>query len=233
VFDATSAEPAPDPAAAKAFYAPQYKVAEHISAPLAEEVKVTLKVSQNLHASMTPFIVGAVAGKATERIDQKGLSLEHDWLTQAGLDLTGASQSDGAGGAEAAFYSPDFMVHYLAYIAQQPAFPAFKKALPILGRDGTLAEIQADSRAAGHVFAKTGTFDAYDLLNMQSMLVGKGLAGYTETPSGEHVAFAIYLNHVALPNVPNAIQLVGGQALGEIAAAIYLLPIDKPTLEQH
>ena len=35
-------------------YADSMRVAEHVSLPLSEEIKVTLKVSQNLHASMTP-----------------------------------------------------------------------------------------------------------------------------------------------------------------------------------
>jgi len=33
-------------------YTPQNQIAEHVSLPLAEEIKVTLKVSQNLHAGM-------------------------------------------------------------------------------------------------------------------------------------------------------------------------------------
>jgi len=41
-------------------YQPVNVVAEHVSPPFSEEVKVTLKVSQNLHASMMPRIVGAV-----------------------------------------------------------------------------------------------------------------------------------------------------------------------------
>jgi PBP4 family serine-type D-alanyl-D-alanine carboxypeptidase len=213
-----------DSAKYRNFYQKQYQVAEHVSAPLAEEVKVTLKVSQNLHASMTPYVLGAVMGKATAKIGEKGFALEHDFLTKAGLDLSGASQADGAGGAASAYYTPDFMVHYLAYMAQQPSFPVFKKALPILGKDGTLAEIQTDSSAAGHVFAKTGTFDAIDLLNMQAMLVGKGLAGYTTTVDGQHLAFALFANHVALPADRESLTMAG-QALGEIAAAAYLLPI--------
>jgi D-alanyl-D-alanine carboxypeptidase/D-alanyl-D-alanine-endopeptidase (penicillin-binding protein 4) len=215
----------------KSFYNSRHQVAEHVSAPLAEEVKVTLKVSQNLHASMTPYILGAIVGKATTKIDQEGFALEHDFLTTAGLDLSGASQADGAGGAASAYYTPDFMVHYLAYMAAQPIFPIFQKALPILGRDGTLAGIQRDSPAAGRVFAKTGTFDSFDLLNMQIMLVGKGLAGYTTTPSGQHLAFAIYLNHVALQDDPDTLQTIAGEALGVIASAVYSLPIDKPSLD--
>jgi len=53
------------------------------------------------------------------------------------------------------------------------------------------------------------------------MLNGKGLAGYVITKSGRKPAFAAYVNHVALPDVPDATQAIGGRALGEIAAALY------------
>ena len=219
-----------DAAAASKAYQPGNRVAEHVSAPLSEEVKVTLKVSQNLHASMTPYVLGAVLGKATKDIDAKGFALEAAMLVQAGLDLTGASQSDGAGGALAAFYTPDFMVHYLAYRATRPDYPLFVKALPILGRDGTLVKIQTASPGAGHVFAKTGTFGAPDLLTGKEMLNGKGLAGYTTTPSGRRYAIAIYLNHLELRDGRSPSE-VAGQALGEIASAAYALPIDCTALK--
>ena len=79
-------------------YNAAHLLAEHVSPPLAEEVKVTLKVSQNLHASMTPFTLGAILGHATKDIDQAGFDREHSFLERAGLDLSGAAQSDGAGG---------------------------------------------------------------------------------------------------------------------------------------
>ena len=219
-------KPAPfDLNLAKPFYTERFRVAEHVSAPMSETAKVILKVSQNLHASMTPFILGAVVCKATTDIDQKGFDLEREFLTKAGLDLSGASQGDGAGGSQAAFYTPDFVVRYLEYMSTQPEFAVFKRDLPILGRDGSLFNIQVDSPAAGHVFAKTGTFEVDDPLNRNMMLVGKGLAGYTTTRSGEQIAFALYLNHVSLPSDPDAITRVAGQALGEIAAAAYNLPI--------
>jgi PBP4 family serine-type D-alanyl-D-alanine carboxypeptidase len=203
-------------------------VAEHVSPPESEEVKVTLKVSQNLHASMTPYILGAVLGHATQDIDQAGFNLEHDFLAKAGLDLTGASQADGAGGAQSAFFTPDFVAHYLAFMARQKNFPLFEKALPILGRDGTLWNIEVNSPAAGHVMAKTGTFGAYDALNKDLMLTGKGLAGYMVTPDGRHLAFAIYANRVSLPlDDPDAAQKVVGEALGQIASAIYSTPAQK------
>jgi D-alanyl-D-alanine carboxypeptidase/D-alanyl-D-alanine-endopeptidase (penicillin-binding protein 4) len=216
------------------FYAPQYMLAEHVSPPLAEDIKVTLKVSQNLHASMMPFILSAVLGPkpapsaAPEPgagrggAAQPGFNLEHDFLQKAGLDVSGASQADGAGGAQSAFYTPDFMVHYLAYMSTRPDFGIFQSSLPVLGRDGTLWNIQVSSRAAGHVMAKTGTFAAYDALNRRTIVTGKGLAGYVTTVDGRHFAFAIYANRVGVPaEDPDAVTKIVGQALGEIAAAAY------------
>jgi N-acyl-D-amino-acid deacylase len=206
-------------------YTADNTVADHASPPLPEETKVTLKVSHNLHASMMPFILGSVLAHKTDEIDQGGFDLERDFLIKAGLDLTGASQADGAGGAASAFYTPDFMVHYLAYMAQQKDFAAVKKALPILGRDGTLWNIEVNSPAAGHVFAKTGTYGAYDALNKNLMITGKGLAGYITTADGRNLAFAAYVNRVSVSlDDPDAAQKVAGQALGEVATAIYSTP---------
>jgi N-acyl-D-amino-acid deacylase len=208
-----------------AAYTPDNVVAEHISPPLSEEIKVTLKVSQNLHATMTPFILGAVLGHKTDDIDQDGFDLEQDFLTKGALDLRGASQADGAGGAQSAYYTPDFMVRYLAFMAKQKDFQLFEKSLPILGRDGTLWNIQVNSPAAGHIFAKTGTYVSYDALNKNLMLNGKGLAGYMTTADGRHLAFAAYVNRVSMPiDLPDASQKIAGQALGEIANAIYSTP---------
>lgn len=210
-------------------YTPENIVAEHISPALSEEVKVTLKVSQNLHASMTPFILGALLAHKTAEIDQGGFDLEHDFLEKGGLELAGASQGDGAGGARSAYFTPDFMVHYLAFMSKQKDFAIFEEALPILGRDGTLAKIGVDSPAAGHIFAKTGTYGSYNALNKTLMLDGKGLAGYMTTPDGRRLAFAAYANRVSLPlDDQEAPQKIVGQALGEIATAIYITPADQP-----
>src|SRR5206468_6505294 len=118
-------------------------------------------------------------------------------------------------------FSPDFMVHYLTYWSTRPDYEVFFKALPILGKDGTLAKIQTTSVGAGHVFAKTGTFGSEDKLNGKLMLNGKGLVGYVSTKDSKKLAFAAYVNHVTLPPDMEAAQTVAGQALGEIAAAAY------------
>jgi len=198
-----------------AAYTTENVVAEHVSPPMSEEVKVTLKVSQNLHASATPFIVKAVLARGDSA--KTGFDLEHDFLQRAGLDLGGAQQTDGAGGD--ARFSPNFMVHYLEYMSKQPSFQLFHDALPVMGKDGTLWNVQPTSPAAGHVFAKTGTLGGYDALNRKMLLSAKGLAGYMTTPSGKRYAIAAYVNNVSLD--PADVTRIAGQALGEIATVGY------------
>ncbi len=217
-------DPAPDFKGLAANYKPENLVAEHVSPPLKEDVKITLKLSQNLHAGMGPFLLGALAAHKNKEIDQAGFDAEHDWLRKAGLDLTAASQADGAGGN--AFFTPDFVVRYLEIMTKQKQFEDFYNGLPILGRDGTLSKIQVDSPAAGHVHAKTGTNYVYDALNKNLMVTGKGLAGYVNTAGGERLAFAAFANMVPVSmDDPEATQKVVGEALGEIATAAYDAPL--------
>src|SRR5579859_414849 len=218
----SSAGSAPaDFASLHSLYTVENELADHVSLPLAEEIKVTLKVSQNLHAGMGPYLLGVLVAKDLKNPLNKGFAVERDFLRDAKLDLSGIAQGDGAGGDWADLFSPEFMCSYLAYWTTRPDYDAFFRALPILGKDGTLAKIQTANPGAGHVFAKTGTFDSEDRLNGKMMLNGKGLAGYVVTKSGRKFAFAAYVNHVLLPDVPDAAQTVGGQTLGEIAAAAY------------
>jgi N-acyl-D-amino-acid deacylase len=205
-------------------YTTENIVAEHVSPPLREEVKVTLKVSQNLHASSMPYLLGALLAHKDKQIDQAGFDLENEFLTKAGLDLGGAAQSDGAGGN--AYFSPDFMTRYLFYMSKQKDYQDFYRSLPILGKDGTLVKIQVNSPAAGHVHAKTGTYGLYDALNKKLMITGKGLAGYMDTAGGQHLILALYVNMVSVSmDDPDAAQTIAGQALGEIAAAAYDAPL--------
>ncbi len=211
---------APDFKTLAANYKPENLIAEHVSPPLKEDVKITLKLSQNLHASMGPYLLGALVAHKDKEIDQAGFDLEHDFLQKGKLDLTAASQTDGAGGN--AYFSPDFMTRYLVFMSTQKDYDDFHRGLPILGRDGTLWNIQVNSPAAGHVQAKTGTYDVYDALNKNILITGKGLAGYVQNRGGERLAFAAYVNMVPVAmGGLDIIEKVAGQALGEIAAAAY------------
>ncbi len=200
-----------DPAKLAPLYQDRNIIASHQSPPLTEDVKVTLKVSDNLHAATMPYIFGngdLAAGFARER----------RWLQTAHLNPDDVVQNDGLGGQ--AYIQPQFMVRYLAFLHSQPFFPDVAHALPVLGRDGTLFDIQTGSAAAGKVMAKTGTWSHGDALNGRQLVSAKGLAGYMTTRSGRHYAFCFYVNNFAAPR-PNAAH-EAGEMLGALATATYL-----------
>ncbi|MEP7382845.1 MAG: D-alanyl-D-alanine carboxypeptidase/D-alanyl-D-alanine-endopeptidase, partial [Gemmatimonadota bacterium] len=115
--------------ALSASYTDANVVAEHVSAPASEMAKVILKVSQNMHASSMPLLMGALFAKTK---GANGFDVEREWLQREGLDTRGAQQGDGAGGD--AHFSPAFMVSYLRMMSRRPDFAAFHSALPILGK---------------------------------------------------------------------------------------------------
>jgi len=203
------------------FYGTENQVAEHVSPPLSEEIKVTLKVSQNLQAGMGPYLLGTLVAKDTKApltLDSKSnmtSSNRRSWTCPARRK----AMEPAATGPTS--FSPDFMVHYLTYWSTRPDYQEFFKALPILGKDGTSRRFKPIPLARAMFFAKTGTFGSEDRLGGKMMLNGKGLAGYVLTKDGKRLAFAAYVNHVSLAPDPEAAQHVAGQALGEIAAAAY------------
>jgi D-alanyl-D-alanine carboxypeptidase/D-alanyl-D-alanine-endopeptidase (penicillin-binding protein 4) len=210
----------PDPANTPASLAdsPRTILAEHVSPPFKEEVKLTLKVSQNLHAATTPYLLGAILAHASTDAFQQGIDLEKQFLTKAGLDPESVSQLDGEGGIGSAF-SPDFMVRYLDYMSRQPYARLFFDSLPVLGRDGTLAETMKDSPAAGHVHAKTGSYVVANPLNKGVMLLGKGLVGYVDAANGHRFIIVAYVNLVPLRNMEDVGDV--GRMLSEIAGLVY------------
>jgi D-alanyl-D-alanine carboxypeptidase/D-alanyl-D-alanine-endopeptidase (penicillin-binding protein 4) len=217
----TSPPNPPDWKVIAASYQAENQLAEHVSPPLKEDVKVTLKVSQNLHAAMMPYLLGALLGKDHESSLETGFKQERAFLQSANLDFSAAAQSDGPGGS--AYFSPDFIVKFLAYMGKQKDFRAYYDSFPILGKDGTLADTQKNSPVAGKLHAKTGTHVGEDLLNEQYVVNGKGLAGYLETKDGKQFIVAIFANHVPVAADMKAVMKIG-DGLGEIAAAAYDLP---------
>jgi len=200
-----------------AAYVPANLVAQHISPPLAEDVYITLKVSDNLHAGLMPYMWAAYRAHAPSDYLKNGFALEAKMLRGAGLDVGQAAQQDGLGSS--AFFTTDFMVHYLTWAYRQSWYPQLLHGLPILGVDGTLADIQRSSSARGKVFAKTGTDDSDNYLTGGGVYE-KGLAGYTTTRSGRHVAFAFYIGAMNGAHDEDT-GTIAGQILGGMAAATY------------
>ncbi|MBV8344179.1 MAG: D-alanyl-D-alanine carboxypeptidase/D-alanyl-D-alanine-endopeptidase [Candidatus Eremiobacteraeota bacterium] len=192
-------------------------VAKHVSPPLSEDAYITLKVSQNLHATLMPYMWAVYRAHSTSDYLKNGFALEAKLLAGAGLAVDQAAQQDGEGSS--AYFSPEFMVRYLAWAHAQSWYPLLLRGLPTLGIDGTLVDIQKTSPARGKVFAKTGTDGGTNYLN-GGEITEKGLAGYTTTRSGRHVAFAFYIGAMNGPHDEDTGH-VAGEILGGMAAATY------------
>jgi D-alanyl-D-alanine carboxypeptidase/D-alanyl-D-alanine-endopeptidase (penicillin-binding protein 4) len=193
------------------------RVAEYKSEPLAEVVKVTLKVSHNLYASTLPVLVGLQNGTGTA---EAGLRQQAKLLRGFAVPPESVSFAGGAGGAQADSVTPRATVGLLRAMAKHPVAPEYFDALPILGVDGTLAEaVPKDSPARGKVRAKTGTLSWYDAQNERPLLRSKAMAGELETAKGTKLYFAMFLNDVPLP--PSGTAAQQGKVLGKICEVIH------------
>lgn len=208
-------------------------VAEFTSPPLTEELRVVLKVSQNLHASTLPLVVAARHGERT--LDQ-ALAREGSNLKKLGVDINTISFGGGAGGSRSDLVTPRTTTVLLRAMMRRSDFTAYESALPVLGRDGTLADaVSQNSPARGHVRAKTGTYFVQDGLSGKIVLTSKSLAGYMETASGRSLVFAFFLNDVPI-TTHQADDPEGGERAGKRLAkmceACYADQTAKPVEEK-
>ena len=181
-----------------------------------------LKVSQNLHASTLPLILAANHGAGT--LDA-GLRREAEILDKLGVDTRTLSFGGGAGGSRSDLATPRATVALLRAMAARPEGAAFDAALPILGRDGTLAKaVAADSPARGHARAKSGSYWVENPFNGHAVLTSKALAGHLETASGRRLVFAFFVNNapseVIAPTASEAASITG-KRLGKLCEIFY------------
>jgi len=209
------------------------EVAAYTSPPFKEYVRVILKVSHNLHASTLPLLIASRHGETSL---SSGLRRQGAILKGLGVDIASIAFGGGAGGARSDLVTPRATVGLLQALSKSPDFPAFEAALPVLGRDGTLAQaVGPDSPARGHARAKTGTYWVSNGLNGQALLTSKALAGYMETASGRPLVFAFFLNNVPLKgdNVGDATTAVG-KLLGRLCETFYAdSETPSPTVESQ
>jgi D-alanyl-D-alanine carboxypeptidase/D-alanyl-D-alanine-endopeptidase (penicillin-binding protein 4) len=170
-------------------------VARHRSPPFAECLRVILKVSQNLHATMLPVAVGALKGERADR--RAGYRVIHDLFAARGLDMDAVLLQSGSGGGRADALSARWLVALLREMAARADFPVFLEALPLGGADGTLASAFTDEVFANRVRAKTGTLVYRGALNDNWIYLSKSLSGYLDLRSKERpddlLAFSIII----------------------------------------
>jgi D-alanyl-D-alanine carboxypeptidase/D-alanyl-D-alanine-endopeptidase (penicillin-binding protein 4) len=161
---------------------PTTVLASHTSAPLVQDVTLTNKISQNLHAEL---LLHALARRPTcgDGSIAQGARMVRAFLTHAGLDPADFLLYDGSGLSSHDLVAPRAMATFLAYAAQQPWFAAWKASLPEGGVDGGLDKRFPQPALLHHLFAKTGTLGETN-----------ALSGYLEAASGKTLIFSVLVD---------------------------------------
>ena len=161
---------------------PGEMLASHTSAPLGEDVVLTNKISQNLHAELLFHHLGRRVTCGQGSIVE-GARMVRAYLLHAGLDGDDFIFFDGSGLSDHDLVTPRATATFLAFVAKQPWFPAWKASLPDAGADGSLVSRFPDAPVKDHVFAKTGTLGE-----------SRALSGYLDAASGRPIIFSIFVD---------------------------------------
>jgi len=157
-------------------------LAEHDSLPLREDVKVTLKVSQNLHAEMLLRTLSRVLDNQGTLKD--GLDILDTFVKKIGIAPAEVQFAGGSGLSRETLVTPDAVMKLLQFNARQTYFKWFYDALPVAGVDGTLADRFHNTPLQGRIHAKTGSLEHVN-----------SLSGYMNLPGRHRLAFVIIGNH--------------------------------------
>jgi D-alanyl-D-alanine carboxypeptidase/D-alanyl-D-alanine-endopeptidase (penicillin-binding protein 4) len=158
------------------------ELAGRVSAPLIEDLRITAKASQNLHAELALRAVG----RARRHVGsfEAGQEELKTFLAEAGIDPGEYNILDGSGLTRLNLVTPAAVVKLLRYMYASPARDNWISMLPVAGQDGTLSARFGESAGAGRVHAKTGTLSHVT-----------ALSGYVQRLDGTWLAFSILVNN--------------------------------------
>jgi D-alanyl-D-alanine carboxypeptidase/D-alanyl-D-alanine-endopeptidase (penicillin-binding protein 4) len=172
----------------------------HLSPPLSEIGVPFMKVSQNLYGETLLNAVGLQAGlepcaytmdvACRGRAVAAGRKVYGQVLAGWGVPESEFILRDGSGLSRYNYLTANLLTIVLRRMARDPRHAAlFDAALPLMGKDGTLARRLRNTRAESIVHAKTGS-----LSNVRS------LSGYLTTADGERLVFSIVANNFKAPS---------------------------------
>ncbi|MFN7993652.1 MAG: D-alanyl-D-alanine carboxypeptidase/D-alanyl-D-alanine-endopeptidase [Bryobacteraceae bacterium] len=159
-----------------------FELARRESAPLVQDLQVTDKVSQNLHAEMGLLAVARARRRTGNR--EAGIAELQGFLGEAGLDKGSYHFVDGSGLSRLDLVSAEAVVRLLTYLYRSQFREPWISLLPVAGQDGTLHGRMTRPPAAGRIFAKTG-----------SMSHVSALSGYARRRDGAMLVFSILVNN--------------------------------------
>ena len=156
-------------------------LATHFSVPVAEDITVINKISQNLHAELLLRTLGKVFG--SDGSFGEGTRVVRQFMVNIGVDDKDFFLYDGSGMSPDDRVAPRAFTRLLTYAAGQPWGAEWRQTLPVAGVDGTLQNRFKNSPLKGRMWAKTGTLNETN-----------ALSGYLTANSDKTLAFSIMVN---------------------------------------
>jgi D-alanyl-D-alanine carboxypeptidase/D-alanyl-D-alanine-endopeptidase (penicillin-binding protein 4) len=157
-------------------------LAEHVSVPLGDSVKLVNKISQNLHTEMLLRTVVRQNGMWNTPDDL--MKIPADFYATAGIAAGDVIQTDASGLSRHDLVTPRAIVNLLSFAQKQPWFEVYYSSLPVAGVDGTLEDRMKNTPATGRIHAKTGSVEHV-----------RTLSGFAETPGGRRLIFSFLSNN--------------------------------------
>jgi len=151
------------------------------SIPLAEDITLTNKISQNLHAELLLRLLGKTFG--SDGSFAQGSRVVRQFLLDAGVNDADFFLYDGSGMSADDRVAPRAYAQLLSYASRMSWGADWRNSLPVAGVDGTLSGRFRNSPLKGKLWAKTGTLNETNCLS-----------GYLTTASGKTLAFSIMVN---------------------------------------
>jgi serine-type D-Ala-D-Ala carboxypeptidase/endopeptidase (penicillin-binding protein 4) len=161
---------------------PRLVLAEHVSVPLGDSVKLVNKISQNLHTEMLLRATARTTGMWNTPEDL--MKVPADFYAAAGIAPGDVIQTDGSGLSRHDLVTPRAIVALLKYAQGQPWFAPYFASLPVAGVDGTLETLMKNTPSAGRIHAKTGSVEHV-----------RTRSGFADTPGGRRLIFSFLSNN--------------------------------------
>jgi D-alanyl-D-alanine carboxypeptidase/D-alanyl-D-alanine-endopeptidase (penicillin-binding protein 4) len=181
-------------------------LASHVSPPLAQDLVVTNKVSQNLHAELLLRTLGKLESSDGSLVE--GTRVLRQFLIEAGIDPDDFVLYDASGLSSKDLVTPRAFTTLLVYATKQSWGSNFRATLPMSGEDGTLAGRFKEHVLNGRISAKTGT-----------LAETIALSGYITASSGNMIAFSILCNDHAPGEPAEGVRKTMDKVVGAIAQA--------------
>ena len=172
-------------------------LAEHVSLPLRDTVKLVNKISQNLHTEVL-LRVAMRQTAATWSSPDELMKFAADFYAGIGIAADDVIQTDGSGLSRHDMVTPRAVIALLRWAQQQAWFESYYASLPVAGIDGTLEERMRNTPAAGRVHAKTGSVEHV-----------RTMSGFAETAGGRQLVFSFLSNNQGGKNHESTDALAG------------------------